>query len=218
MNIPEIQDAVDQFKLPRRPVYEFCKRLFDICFALFGLILAGPVMIVIAITIKVVSPGPVLYKGLRTGRHGKPFYIKKFRSMVIDADKSASTTSKNDPRVTPIGRFIRANKLDELPQLINVLKGEMSFVGPRPELPKYTNQYNDKEQLILTVPPGITDYSSLHFSNLNELIGDDDPDMAFETNILTEKNQLRVKYVENRNFFSDIMLIINTILRVLRVK
>lgn len=210
-------DIVASQILPRRKVYEFSKRFFDFFFAFTSLILLGPIMIGIAIIIKVSSPGPVLYRGLRTGLHGKPFYINKFRSMIVGADKGFDTTSKNDPRVTPVGQFLRKSKLDELPQIINVLRGEMSFVGPRPELPRYTNQYKGKERLILGVTPGITDYSSLHFSNLNELIEDDDPDNTFETKILMEKNLLRIKYVESRSFFGDIILILKTILRVFRL-
>tara|TARA_A100001015_G_scaffold275615_1_gene333040 strand:- start:112 stop:768 length:657 start_codon:yes stop_codon:yes gene_type:complete len=203
--------------LPPRRVYEFSKYVFDFSFAFIILIFIWPILIIIAIAIKISSPGPVLYRGLRTGFHGKPFYINKFRSMIVGADKFSGTTSKKDSRVTPIGRVLRKNKLDELPQLINILKGEMSFVGPRPELPRYTERYNEKELLILSVRPGITDFSSLHFSNLNELIEDDDPDNAFETKILMEKNRLRLKYVESRSFFVDITLIVKTTLRVLRL-
>ena len=137
--------------------------------------------------------------------------------MIVGADKGFGTTSKNDPRVTPIGLVLRKSKLDELPQLFNILNGEMSFVGPRPELPRYTDRYKGKERLILSVLPGITDYSSLHFSNLNELIDDRNPDNSFETDILKKKNYLRVKYVENRSFFGDVILIGKTILRVFRV-
>jgi len=213
----KITDKVLPQIVPRRRVYEFSKRVFDFSFAFIILIFIWPIFIIIAVAIKVSSPGPVLYRGLRIGLHGKPFYINKFRSMILGADKFSGTTSKNDSRVTPIGRVLRKNKLDELPQLINVLKGEMSFVGPRPELPRYTARYDKKELLILSVRPGITDFSSLYFSNLNELIEDEEPDNAFETKILMEKNRLRLKYVESRGFFVDITLIVKTILRVLRL-
>jgi len=196
----------------------YSKLIFDFTFSLVGLILVAPLLIVIGIAIKANSDGPILYKGLRTGRYGKPFYIYKFRSMVIGADKGAGTTSRNDPRLTSIGRYIRKYKLDEFPQLLNVLKGEMSFVGPRPELPRYTEKYQGKELLILTVKPGITDYSSLQFSNLNDLICDSEPDKYFENNILSAKNRLRIKYVETRTFAGDIKLIILTIFTVLRIK
>jgi lipopolysaccharide/colanic/teichoic acid biosynthesis glycosyltransferase len=134
--------------------------------------------------------------------------------MVVGADKGAGTTSRNDPRVTAVGRFIRRYKLDELPQLLNVLVGDMSFVGPRPELPRYTDQYQGEELLILQVRPGITDYSSLKFSNLNDLIGDEDPDQAYEEKILAEKNRLRIQYVKDQSFWLDLSLILKTILRV----
>lgn len=216
MDLSQYRNWVEPESIPQRPIYQLCKHMFDIFFSIVGLLSVGPIMLSIAVAIKLSSPGPIFFKGLRTGLYGKEFYIYKFRSMVVGADKGAGTTSKNDPRITPIGRYIRKTKIDEFPQLLNVLKGEMSFVGPRPELPRYTSQYQGKERLILSVRPGITDYSSLYFSNLNELIGDEDPDTTFETKILAEKNRLRVMYVEQCSFFGDVMLIINTILRVLR--
>ncbi len=133
--------------LPQRPFYEISKRLFDIFWALVGLVLVSPVMLIIALAIKFTSSGPVFYKGLRTGRYNKPFHIIKYRSMVVGADKGAGTTSRNDARITSVGRIIRKTKLDELPQLINVLIGEMSLVGPRPELPRYTDEYKGREKV-----------------------------------------------------------------------
>jgi lipopolysaccharide/colanic/teichoic acid biosynthesis glycosyltransferase len=198
--------------------YEICKRGFDITIALIGLLLLFPMLIFISIAVKFTSPGPVFYRAFRTGYLGIPFRIFKFRSMVVGADQGPGTTSRNDPRITSVGKFLRKYKIDELPQLINVLLGDMSFVGPRPELPSYTKQYSGEELIILKVKPGITDYSSIKFSNLNDLISDDDPDQAFEVNFLREKNMLRIQYVKDRCFWLDIYLIIKTIARLFRIK
>lgn len=179
------------------------------------ILLLAPVIAVLALGVKASSPGPALYRGTRTGRHGIPFAILKFRSMVIDADKGAGTTSRNDARIFPFGAFLRRYKLDELPQLFNVLKGDMSFVGPRPELPRYTDQYNGDELCILAVRPGITDLSSLRFNDLGALIDDEDPDSSFERNVLPMKNKLRVEYVKRRGILLDIQLVAQTILVVI---
>jgi lipopolysaccharide/colanic/teichoic acid biosynthesis glycosyltransferase len=138
--------------------------------------------------------------------------------MYLGSEKMAGSTSRNDSRITTVGKFIRKYKIDELPQLINIFKGEMSFVGPRPELKKYTDQYKGDELLILKVKPGITDFSSIKFSNLNDLIDDDNPDSNFEKNILASKNILRIKYVKTATFFGDIKLIFLTILKLLSIR
>jgi lipopolysaccharide/colanic/teichoic acid biosynthesis glycosyltransferase len=191
--------------------YLISKRIFDIFFSILGLIVLSPLLITISLLVKFTSKGPILFKGVRTGENGLLFNIYKFRSMYIGSEKMAGTTSKNDARVTRIGRFIRKYKIDELPQLINVLKGEMSFVGPRPELKKYTDLYQGDELLILKVKPGITDLSSIKFSNLNDLIDDDDPDNSFEKNILATKNLLRIEYAKSSTFFGDLKLIFLTL-------
>jgi lipopolysaccharide/colanic/teichoic acid biosynthesis glycosyltransferase len=135
--------------------------------------------------------------------------------MQVGAELGAGTTSRNDARITPVGRFIRRYKLDELPQLFNVLRGDMSFVGPRPELLRYTSQYVGDEKLILCVRPGITDLSSIQFSNLNTLIDDENPDRNFEERILPHKNRLRIKYVRERSFLLDFKLIGKTLARLI---
>src|SRR5947209_2777302 len=148
------------------------KRSFDVVVAFFLLILTSPLWVFIILGILVSSPGPIFYRGIRTGRDGKRFAIFKFRTMVVNAERmGGGTTALNDPRVFRFGRILRHVKLDELPQLLNVLRGEMSLVGPRPELPRYTDQYNADEKMILSVPPGITDYSSIRFSSLDEIVG-----------------------------------------------
>jgi lipopolysaccharide/colanic/teichoic acid biosynthesis glycosyltransferase len=155
--------------------------------------------------------------GIRTGKNGRPFKIYKFRTMVVGSDKGPGTTSKNDNRVTFIGKFLRKYKIDELPQLINILKGDMSFVGPRPELLKYTDKYNIEEKLILTVKPGITDLASIHFINLNEMVKDKNPDQYFEKNFLKKKNKLRLEYIKGRSVKMDIIIIYKTIFRLIKI-
>jgi len=198
-----------------RSFYGVFKRSIDLVGGILGIIVLSPLLILIALLVRFSSEGPVFFKGIRTGRFGKQFTIIKFRSMVVGSDLQAGTTSRNDPRITRVGKVIRRYKLDELPQLFNVLRGEMSLVGPRPELPYYTDQYRGEERLILSVRPGITDFSSIEFSNLNDLIDDGDPDRSFEEKILKKKNRLRVKYVKEQNFLLDISLIFKTLLKLI---
>ncbi|MBE2213403.1 MAG: sugar transferase [Opitutaceae bacterium] len=188
------------------------KRVFDLIVAGILLVVTLPIWIVIIMGVLVSSPGPIFYRGLRTGRHGRPFRILKFRTMRPDAERvGGGTTALNDPRVFPFGRLLRYAKLDELPQLINVLLGEMSMVGPRPELPVYTDRYTAEEREILAVPPGITDYSSIRFSSLDTIVGAQDADQNFETNVLPEKNRLRLEYARNRTFFGDLAILALTV-------
>ena len=196
-------------------MYLISKRVFDILFSSICLIALSPFFLIFSILVKLNSTGPILFKGVRIGKHGVPFNIYKFRSMYVGSEMMAGSTSRNDPRITIIGKFLRNYKFDELPQLINVFKGEMSFVGPRPELKKYTDQYQGEELLILKVKPGITDLSSIKFSNLNALIDDDNPDKFFEENILAIKNTLRIEYVKSATFFGDLRLLILTIFKLI---
>jgi lipopolysaccharide/colanic/teichoic acid biosynthesis glycosyltransferase len=197
------------------PLLAQMKRFFDLIAAIVGLALLIPFFLVIAVLIKLSSTGPVFYRGVRIGLNGQPFRIFKFRTMRPDAELVGSTsTGHNDPRITRIGRWLRPAKLDELPQLINVLKGEMSLVGPRPEVLEHTSEYTKEEQVILSVRPGITDYASIRFYNLNELVGSEDPRRTFVENYRPEKNRLRVYYVKNQSFCGDIKLIFRTVLRV----
>lgn len=192
------------------------KRCFDLTAASFGLVVLSPLLLVIAVLIKLSSPGPVFYRGVRIGLKGKPFRIFKFRTMRVDAELVGSTsTGQNDPRITPIGRWLRPAKLDELPQLINVIKGEMSIVGPRPEVEEHTAEYLEEEKIILSVLPGITDYASIRFYDLNELVGSENPRRTFVEKYRAEKNRLRVFYVQNRSFSTDMVLIYKTFVRML---
>lgn len=192
-------------------------RLFDILAAALGLLFLFPLLLLFAVMVKLDSPGPVFYRGRRTGRYGIPFRIFKFRTMVVDAEKVGGlSTAANDLRVTRVGRFLRKYKLDELPQLINVLKGEMSIVGPRPEVEEYTSCYDEEERLALTVRPGITDYASICFANLGEVLGSEDADRVYVERVRPIKNQLRVKYVRERTFAGDLKIIVLTFITLMR--
>jgi lipopolysaccharide/colanic/teichoic acid biosynthesis glycosyltransferase len=190
-----------------RTGYEVGKRVCDVVVAGVGVVLLSPVLATIAVVVGLDSSGPVLYKGRRTGMHGVPFNILKFRTMGVDAESTGTTTARNDPRVTRAGRFLRRWKLDELPQLFNVLRGEMSLVGPRPEVEEHTSVYDDQELEILTVRPGITDYSSVHFIDLAGALGDENPHEVFVTRVRAQKNALRLEYVRKRSFTEDLRII-----------
>jgi len=193
------------------------KRIFDIIACLMSFPFFLLFFAITAIAIKLDSSGPVIYRGWRTGLHGKSFRIFKFRTMVVDAEKiGGGTTALKDPRITRIGNFLRRYKLDELPQVLNVIKGDMSIVGPRPELAQYTNLYKGEELIILSVRPGITDYSSMKFIALDEAVGAGDADRAFEETVLAKKNELRVKYVKEHTFFGDLKLILQTLCLIFR--
>lgn len=191
------------------------KRAFDFFAALIGLILLSPLFAAVAIAIKLESPGPVFYRGERVGRYGKLFRIYKFRSMVVNADKiGGSTTSDSDSRVTKTGRFIRKYKLDEFSQLINVLVGDMSLVGPRPQVKWAVDTYTEEEKQVLTLRPGITDWASIKFHNEGEIIansGISDPDEAYMKIIHPEKMRLQLQYLRERNFLVDIKILFQTV-------
>lgn len=192
------------------------KRFLDIFFSVLGLVICSPIFLVLSIVIKLESRGPVFYRGVRVGLHGKPFRIYKFRSMVTDAETlGASSTHQADPRLTRCGNYIRKFKLDELSQLINVFLGDMSFVGPRPEVQKFVDIYTEEEKQILFVRPGITDWSSIKFHNEGEIIeasGIPDADEAYEKLIRPEKLRLQMKYVKERNLWVDIKIVVSTVL------
>ena len=194
------------------------KRGFDFVSSLVGLILASPVLLVIAILIKREDRGPVFYRGVRVGRFGKLFRIFKFRTMVVNAEKlGGPSTADDDPRITKVGNFIRKFKLDELPQLINVLKGEMSIVGPRPEVQMYVDMFMEEERAILSVRPGITDWASIW--NPDEggiLAGSLDPEKTYMEKIRPEKIRLQLKYVRERSFWNDLKIIAQTIITIVK--
>jgi lipopolysaccharide/colanic/teichoic acid biosynthesis glycosyltransferase len=197
-------------------VYEAGKRVFDVALAATALLVLSPLLAIIAVAVAATSRGPVLYRGIRTGRHARPFRILKFRTMTVDAELAGTTTTLGDPRITPVGRLLRAGKLDELPQLWNVLKGEMSLVGPRPEVAEHTDVYSREEMAILDVLPGITDYSSIHFASLDKVLGTENPHEVYVTRVRAEKNALRLRYVRERSFMVDLRILAATIAVVAR--
>lgn len=193
------------------------KRILDFIFALLGLILLLPFLVIISLLIKLDSKGPVFYRGERVGRFGKIFKIFKFRTMVPNAEKIGSIhASLNDPRITKVGKFLRRYKIDELPQLINILKGDMSFVGPRPQVKYYVDLYNEEEKISLTVRPGMTDYATIRFINQEDLVDEKNVDKSYQEKIEPEKNKLRVKYAKNNSVFIDAKIIFQTILAVVK--
>lgn len=196
---------------------DFIKRVFDVVFASVGLLTLSPLLVLLAMLVKLSSPGPVFYRGLRTGRHGRQFRIFKFRSMVRDGEqRGGTTTGKDDPRITCVGCFLRKYKLDELPQLFNLLFGDMSVVGPRPEVLEYTNRYSPEQRRILNVRPGITDLACIEFCDLQECVGADDPDRVYRERVLPRKNQLRLKYADEHGLWLDFKILATTIWIVLR--
>ena len=188
------------------------KRLFDIIASGLGLIVLSPLFLILAIWIKLDSKGPVFYRQVRVGRHNKDFRIFKFRSMRVGSDKgSLVTIGGHDPRITRSGYFIRKFKFDELPQLINVFIGDMSLVGPRPEVRHYVDHWTPEQMHVLDVRPGITDPASIKFRNENELMEQaDDPEKYYIEVIMQEKIRLYLEYVEKHSFFYDIALIFKT--------
>ena len=188
------------------------KRLFDIAMSGLGLLVLSPIFLIIAIWIKLDSKGPVFYRQVRVGRYNKDFRIFKFRSMRVGADKgSLVTIGGHDPRITRSGYFIRKFKLDELPQLINVFVGDMSLVGPRPEVRHYVDYWTPEQMHVLDVRPGITDPASIKFRNENELMEKaEDPEKYYIEVIMQEKIKLYLEYVEHHTFFGDIGLIFKT--------
>ena len=187
------------------------KRLFDVALATLGLIIASPVLVAITIAVRLTSRGPALYRARRTGLHGRPFDLLKFRSMYMTSAPGAAITRAGDPRVTPVGRFLRATKIDELPQLVNVLRGEMSLVGPRPEDPRYTALYDDSQRAILDVRPGITSAASLTFRDEEARLVGEDWEKTYVERIMPEKLRIDLEYLQHRTFLSDLKLILRTL-------
>lgn len=189
------------------------KRLFDIIFSFLGLTVLSPLFLLLAVWIKLDSRGPVFYRQVRVGRHNRDFRIFKFRSMRVGSDKgSLVTIGGRDPRVTRSGYYIRKFKLDELPQLINVLIGDMSFVGPRPEVRKYVDMYTPEQLHVLDVLPGITDEASIAYRNENELLATAaDPERFYIETVMPDKLRINLQYVQNHSFWGDIKLLFRTL-------
>ena len=193
------------------------KRIFDIISSLFGLILLSPFMIIIAILIKIDSKGPIFFKQIRVTKNGREFKIFKYRTMRVGSDKYSQITVGKDSRITKVGDFLRKYKLDEIPQLINVFFGDMSLVGPRPEVPKYVELYTEEQREILKVRAGITDYASIEFSNENDILANEtDPEKAYIEKIMPRKIELNKKYLSEISILTDIKIILLTIKKILK--
>lgn len=189
------------------------KRLFDIVCSFFGLVILSPLFIFLSLWVGLSSRGGVFYKQQRVGLNGRDFTLYKFRSMATGSDKKGLlTVGGKDSRITKAGYFIRKYKLDELPQLFNVLKGDMSFVGPRPEVRKYVDMYSEKQRRVLSVRPGITDIASMKYRNENDFLAKaENPEQYYIDVIMPDKLALNLNYIDTRNFFRDIKLIFRTI-------
>ncbi len=215
MQIPEVRKYYDVLK--KKKFSLFLKRLFDITVSFILLILASPVFLILAIAIKIDSKGPVFYRQTRVTQYGKEFRIFKFRSMVTDADKGSLLTVGGDSRVTRTGRFIRKYKLDELSQLIDVFRGTMTFVGTRPEVPKYVEKYTPEMMATLLLPAGITSEASVYYKDENELL-----DAAYDVEktyievVLPDKMKYNLAAINSFSFFDDIKVMILTVLAIIR--
>jgi lipopolysaccharide/colanic/teichoic acid biosynthesis glycosyltransferase len=210
-----VLERIDEI-LKKRRFQLVIKRMFDVFFSVAGLLLTLPVLLVIAFLIKTTSKGPVFFKQIRVGQNGKNFKIYKFRTMVVDAEKKGmQITVGKDNRITKCGHFLRKTKLDELPQLVNVLIGEMSFVGPRPEVPRYVELYTRNQRGILKVRPGITDYASIEYFDENKLLGEsDNPEETYVKVIMVHKLLLNLKYLKRVSILEDITLIFRTLKKI----
>lgn len=194
------------------------KRSFDFLMSFFGLVFLFPLFVIIAFLIKLESKGPVFFRQIRVGKNGQSFRIHKFRTMTISAEEGGKLTVGDDDRITKVGRVLRKTKIDELPQLIDVLLGKMSLVGPRPEVPEFMELYNPKERKkILSVRPGITDKASIEMIDENKLLARyDDAYYAYINVVMPKKAKIYCDYVENQSFFGDIKIIFLTLLKIIR--
>lgn len=189
------------------------KRFLDIIFSCLGLICLSPLFVFLALWVKLDSPGPVFYRQVRVGRNNRDFKLYKFRSMRVDSDKKGLITiGGHDPRVTQSGYYIRKYKLDEFPQLINVFLGDMSLVGPRPEVRKYVDMYTDEQMHVLDVRPGITDMASIYYRNENELLEKaNNPEKYYREAIMQDKLRINLEYVRNHSVIGDFRMILKTL-------
>lgn len=207
-------DAPFTFRKPHRVT--ITKRAIDLVLSTAGLVVLLPLLVVVAILIKLDSRGPVFYRQVRVGHRGRPFTILKLRSMYVESDRTGGAlTVRSDPRVTRVGRWLRRSKLDELPQLVNVLLGHMSLVGPRPEVPKYVALYTPEQRRVLEVRPGITDLASITFRDENDLLNAaDDPERVYVDEILPKKLAISLEYVDRRGIIEDFRIMWHTVSRV----
>jgi len=191
-------------------------RSFDVLAASIGLVLLAPAFALIALVIRSTSPGPAFFRQVRIGREARPFRIYKFRTMRVDAESvGGQLTVGADPRVTPFGAFLRRHKIDELPQLINVVRGDMGLVGPRPEVPRYVAHYDERQRRVLKVRPGITDPASVAFKDENAmLVASADPETTYLTELMPAKLEMNLAYLERRTLWTDLTVILQTVRRI----
>ena len=196
----------------QQPMLSTGKRAFDVVIATAALLVTLPLLLVLALAIVVESGRPVLYRGPRVGRDGRAFHIRKFRSMVVAADRvGGAITTAGDRRVTRVGRLLRRTKLDELPQLLNVISGDMSLVGPRPEHPDYVRLYSAEQRRVLSVRPGITGAASVRYRNEEQLLRGEDPEALYRSVIMPAKLSLELEYLDHRSFRADLGLMLETL-------
>ena len=201
----------------KRTVDEACRRALDVVAATLGLILLSPCFALIALIINLDTPGPVFFRGERVGKHERRFHLYKFRTMIADADRRGpGITAANDPRATRVGRFLRHTKLDELPQLLNVLCGDMSLVGPRPEDPRYVALYSPEQRRVLSVRPGITSPASVRFRHEEEALQGEDWERAYREEVIPAKLRIELGYLEHRSVWRDLVVIVQTALALVR--
>lgn len=213
IDVPDVQNISGYNGIYNR----YIKRILDLFFSVFLFVLLLPLFLIISVAIAADSGFPAFYRAQRGGYKNQPFKIYKFRTMVQNADQiGGGTTALNDARITRVGAFLRKTKLDEIANLINIIRGEMSFIGPRPELLRYTNLYSGNEKYIFEVRPGITDFSSDLFINLDEIVGSENADEMYEKYVLKNKNALRVKYAAEVSFSTDVHIFFKTVIDVLK--
>jgi lipopolysaccharide/colanic/teichoic acid biosynthesis glycosyltransferase len=197
-------------------MYNILKRLFDIISSLLVLIVLSPLLLIIGLWIVIDSKGGAFYKQERIGKNKKPFGLYKFRSMRPDSDKKGQITIGNDDRITKVGKFIRKYKIDELPQLINILIGDMSVVGPRPEVKKYVDLYNDEQLKVLSVKPGLSDYASIEYFDEQTILGKaKDPNKEYIEVVMPAKLKLNLKYIEDKSLLTDFKIIFKTLAKII---
>ncbi len=193
------------------------KRLFDIFFSLIGILILFPILFLISLLIIIDSKGGIFFKQIRVGKRNKDFKILKFRTMKTDSEKKGFLTIGNkDNRITKVGYYLRKYKLDEFPQLLNVLKGDMSIVGPRPEVRKYVDMYNEQQLKVLSVRPGLTDFASIEYINESELLSmSDKPEETYINEIMPAKLNINLNYIEKKSFLTDCTIIIKTLIKII---
>lgn len=193
------------------------KRLFDIFCSALGIIILSPLFLILWVAVKLESHGPAFFMQTRVGKNNKEFKLYKFRSMYVDAEaRGQLTVGMRDPRITKVGYNLRRFKLDELPQLLNVIKGDMSLVGPRPEVRKYVNMYTPEQMKVLDVRPGITDYASIQFINENELLAQaENPEEYYIQHIMPKKLEMNLDYIKSNHSFKDVSLILKTVFKII---